>query len=93
MLLNGLDGPVIVKKVMYNGLMPQFANLSDADIAAVLNEVLTRFNSAELPKDFQPITPAEVKAGRAITENSTALISERAQIYQELKDSTAGASR
>jgi mono/diheme cytochrome c family protein len=85
-LLNGLSGPVLVKGVTYNGLMPQFAMLSDEDIAAVLNEVLTRFNSSALPKDFQPITPDEVKAGRAITKNSIELMRERAQIYDELKD-------
>jgi mono/diheme cytochrome c family protein len=92
-LLNGLGGPVVVKGVTYNGLMPQFASLSDDDIAAALNEVLTRFNAAELPKNFQPITPDEVKAGRAVTENSTELIRERAQIYDELKDAAAGASK
>lgn len=84
-LLNGLSGPVLVKGVTYNGLMPQFAMLSDEDIAAVLNEVLTRFNAAELPQDFQPITPDEVKAGRAIAKNSTELMRERAHIYDELK--------
>jgi mono/diheme cytochrome c family protein len=92
-LLNGLGGLVIVKGVTYNGLMPQFANLSDDDIAGALNEVLTRFNSAELPKDFQPITPDEVKAGRTITENSTELMHQRARIYDELKDAGPGASK
>jgi mono/diheme cytochrome c family protein len=92
-LLNGLGGPVVVKGVTYNGLMPQFANLSDDDIAAALNEVLMGFNAAELPKDFQPITPGEVKAGRALTENSAELMRERAQILSELKDAALGASR
>jgi mono/diheme cytochrome c family protein len=92
-LLNGLSGPVVVKGVRYNGLMPQFANLSDDDIAAALNEVLTRFNAAELPNDFQPITPDDVKAGRAVTENSTELMRERTQIYNELKDAAAGAAK
>ncbi len=92
-LLNGLGGSVVVKGVTYNGLMPQFAYLSDDDIAAALNEVLTRFNSAELPKDLQPITPDQVKAGRAITENSTELMHERAHIYEELKDAGLGASK
>ncbi len=92
-LLNGLGGPVVVKGVTYNGLMPPFASLTDDDIAAALNEVLTRFNSAALPKDFQPITPDEVKAGRAITKNSTELMHERAQIYRELEDAGLGASK
>jgi mono/diheme cytochrome c family protein len=92
-LINGLSGTVVVKGVTYNGVMPQFANLSDDEIAAALNEVLTRFNAAELPKDFQPITPDEVKAGRAITKNSTELMRERAQILSELNDAAAGASK
>jgi mono/diheme cytochrome c family protein len=93
-LLNGLSGPVVVKGATYNGLMPQFAYLSDEDIALALNEVLTRFNAAELPTDFQPITPDEVKAGRAVSKNSTQLMRERAQVLSELKDAGAqGASR
>jgi mono/diheme cytochrome c family protein len=92
-LLNGLSGPLEVKAATYNGLMPQFANLSDADIAEALNEVLERFNSSELPKDFQPITPAEVRADRAVTESPTQLKVERARILDELKgDASPGAA-
>ncbi len=93
-LLNGLEGPVVVKGVTYNGLMPQFAFLSDDDIAAALNEVLTRFNAVLLPGAFQAITADEVKAGRTTTKNSTELMRERAQIYDELKSAAApGASK
>jgi mono/diheme cytochrome c family protein len=91
-LLNGLSGPLDVKGATYNGLMPQFASLSDADIAEALNEVLERFNSPELPADFQPITPDEVRAGRAITQTPTQLKRERAQVLDELKNAATGSA-
>lgn len=84
-LLNGLSGPLDVKGTTYNGLMPQFASLSDDDVAEALNEVLERYNSSELPADFKPITPDEVHAGRALEETPSQLKSERAQIFDELK--------
>ncbi len=39
------------------------AQLDDAELAAVINWVLTEFNAATLADDFQPLTAAEV--GRA----------------------------
>jgi mono/diheme cytochrome c family protein len=91
-LLNGLSGPLEVKGTIYNGLMPQFASLGDTEIAEALNEVLERFNSNELPADFQPISAAEVKAGRAIAESPTQLKNERAHSLDELKSAASGAS-
>ena len=41
------------------------SQLSDADLAAVLNWVLASFSAAQLPADFQPYTQAEVAAARA----------------------------
>jgi len=40
------------------------AMLNDADLAAVINWVLTEFNSATLAADFQPLTVAEVEQAR-----------------------------
>ena len=40
------------------------SQLSDADLAAVLNWVLASFSAAQLPADFQPYTQAEVAAAR-----------------------------
>lgn len=91
-LLNGLSGPLDVKGATYNGLMPQFASLSDEDIAEALNEVLERFNSSQLPADFQPITPDEVRAGRAITVTPAQLKNERAQILDQLKNVATGSA-
>jgi len=40
------------------------ALLDDAGLAAVINWVLTEFNSATLADDFEPLTTEEVKAAR-----------------------------
>ena len=40
------------------------ALLDDAGLAAVINWILTEFNSATLADDFEPLTTEEVKAAR-----------------------------
>ncbi|HVN27414.1 MAG TPA: cytochrome c [Candidatus Binataceae bacterium] len=90
-LLNGLSGPIDVKGMTYNGLMPQFASLGDDEIAEALNEVLERYNSSELPADFKPIAPDEVHAGRALEETPLQLKTERSHIIDALK--AAGAAK
>ena len=41
------------------------ALLNDAELAAVINWVLTEFNSATLADDFEPLTAEEVKRARS----------------------------
>ena len=41
------------------------ALLNDAELAAVINWVLTEFNSATLADDFEPFTAEEVKGARS----------------------------
>jgi hypothetical protein len=84
-VIGGMSGPIDVKGTVYNGLMPQFSQLTDVEIAAALNEVLTRFNAPEIPKDFAPITAAEVKRARAAPLSQAALASERASLMSQLK--------
>lgn len=48
-LIAGLAGKLESKGVVYNGIMPNWQQLSDDELAAVLNHVLTAFNAAELP--------------------------------------------
>ena len=48
-LIAGLAGKIESKGVVYNGIMPSWQQLSDVELAAVLNHVLTTFNAAELP--------------------------------------------
>ncbi len=65
-LLFGLQGPIVAQGKTYSGVMPSFGYLSDGDLAAVLNHALTAWgNEKLLPKDFKPLTEAEVKALRA----------------------------
>jgi mono/diheme cytochrome c family protein len=66
-ILYGLVGPITIDGVTYNLPMPAFPQLSDADIAAVLNYTLTAWgNEALLPADFVPLEPQEVAALRGL---------------------------
>jgi mono/diheme cytochrome c family protein len=59
-VLRGLSGPVTVHGGQYNGQMPPWQQLSDAELAAVLSYVRTSFgNSAGA------ISAADVAAERA----------------------------
>ncbi|MDZ7801572.1 MAG: cytochrome c [Trueperaceae bacterium] len=59
----GVQGSIEVQGQTYAGLMPSWQQLSDAEIAAVLNHVLTDWgNEAELPGEFEPIRADEVAA-------------------------------
>ncbi len=61
----GLFGTVQVHGQFFFGTMQAWTQLSDRDIADVLNFVLTKFNSKLLPKDFKPFIAAEVHKYRA----------------------------
>ena len=63
-VIAGLAGKMESKGVIYEGLMPSWQQLPDAELAAVLNHVLTTFNAAELPAGFTPITADEFAAPR-----------------------------
>lgn len=65
-LLNGLQGEIMVKGKPFNGIMPSWNMLKDEEIAAVLNHELHSWGNADmLPADFTPILPEEVAAERA----------------------------
>lgn len=62
-VLNGLQGPIEVLGVTYQGVMPAFAaQLSDAEIAAALTYVRSSFGN-----QAPPITAEEVAKERAAT--------------------------
>lgn len=64
-MVYGLQGEIEALGQTYNGVMPAWPQLSDAEIAAVLNHELTAWdNDAELPDDFEPIAGDEVAAIR-----------------------------
>lgn len=53
-VMSGLAGKLESKGVVYNGIMPSWQQFSDAELAAVVNHVLTTFNAAELPAGHAP---------------------------------------
>lgn len=63
-LLWGLQGPIEVKGMRYNGVMPAYNGLKDEEIAALLNHITTAWGDDKKVKDWKPFTAAEVKAVR-----------------------------
>ena len=63
-MLYGLQGQITVDGAPYNGVMPAWPQLSNEQIAAVLNHELTSWGNRDLLEDFQPLTPAEVEEQR-----------------------------
>ncbi len=59
-MLYGIRGPIDVQGTVYNGVMPAFARLSDAELAAVTTHVRSNWGN-----DAGPISTALVEAGRA----------------------------
>jgi mono/diheme cytochrome c family protein len=74
----GLNGAIMVRGTSYNGVMQSWTQLSDDDIAQLLNHVLTGFNANLLPKDFTPFTAREVGRDRARPMTSS-------EVYRELQ--------
>jgi mono/diheme cytochrome c family protein len=64
MMLYGLSGEITVRGVRYNGVMPGFRHLSDADLAALLNFQATQWGN-RFPAGQGPFTAAEIRAQRA----------------------------
>lgn len=61
----GMSGLIASQGKAYSGFMQAWTQLSDADIADVLNYILLDLNAARLPKGFVSFTPEEVKTLRA----------------------------
>lgn len=59
------------------------ALLDDAGLAAVINWILTEFNSATLADDFEPLTTEEVKAARRDVLMDP--LKYRAELWQDYK--------
>ncbi|MBX3141334.1 MAG: cytochrome C oxidase subunit IV family protein [Trueperaceae bacterium] len=58
----GLQGAINVNGMTYNGVMPAWGHLADADLADALNHVLTAWDDE--PAGFQPYTAADIAARR-----------------------------
>jgi mono/diheme cytochrome c family protein len=63
-LLSGLNGPITSQGQPFNGFMPAFTQLPDAELAAVLNHVLGEFNGATLAAGHVPLSEGELAAAR-----------------------------
>ena len=77
-LLFGLQGPIQVEGMNYNGLMPAWAHLSDDQIANVLNHVIVEFGDE--PAGFVPYTAADVAGHRGDGLSSAAVLEVRDQL-------------
>jgi mono/diheme cytochrome c family protein len=77
-MLYGLQGTIEVSDQSYAGLMPQWSQLSDAEIAAVLNYVLTSWgNDQLLLDDYSPYSAAELAALRDLDLSMTNVMERR----------------
>lgn len=64
-LLYGLNGEIVVDGAAYNGVMPAWPQLSDAEVAAVLNAITIDMDpEGVLPADFAPYAADEIAAAR-----------------------------
>ena len=63
-LLYGLQGAIEVEGTTYNGVMPAWSQLSDEELAAVTNHIVTEWDEDALPDDFQPYEPSEFAEAR-----------------------------
>lgn len=61
-VLRGLQGPITVKGQRFNSVMPGWASLSDADIAAAVTYIRASWGNRA-----PAVTPAQVAASRAAT--------------------------
>lgn len=63
-VLFGLQGQISVNGMTYNGFMPAWPQLSDEQLANVLNHVVTKLNTP--PADFVPFQAADLAAERSL---------------------------
>jgi mono/diheme cytochrome c family protein len=80
----GMSGPISVHDELYQGVMQPWPQLSDQELADVLNYVLSTFNAKLLPKNFKPLTVNEVTKFRAANPSMGDVYSERATLLKAL---------
>ena len=71
-LLWGVYGPIEVDGTPINGLMPSMGSMTDEDIVAVLNHVITLGKPAKAAKPFKPADIAAVRAQGKISGSDNA---------------------
>lgn len=65
LLLYGLQGEIQIEGQTYNGVMPPWQQLSDEEIADILNYIVTAWDGNQQLQDFSPFEAAEVTELRA----------------------------
>ena len=76
LLLYGLQGEINVAGEAYNGVMPAWGQLTDQELADVLNYVTTAWGNADaMPPDYPAFTSENVAAQRDAALSS-------AQVYE-----------
>ncbi len=77
-LLYGVQGQLVVNGTSYSGVMPAWQQLSDDQIAAVLNYVTTAWDNQDvLADDVAPFTPDEIAAARGEGLSSSDVLESR----------------
>jgi mono/diheme cytochrome c family protein len=65
-LISGMIGPIDTEGHRFSGMMPSFrADLSDTEIAAIINYVLGTFNGVSDAGATTPVAPEDVAAANA----------------------------
>ena len=83
-VLFGLAGPIKIGGQTYQGMMPAQGQLSDAELAAVLNHISTAWeNAGMLPEGFSSYTAADVADRREQRLNPTEVHSRRPQSAEQ----------
>jgi mono/diheme cytochrome c family protein len=66
-ILFGIMGPIEVQGVTYSSLMPPMGNMGDAELAALVNHVMTAWGDADALGDaFEPYEAEEIAAWREL---------------------------
>lgn len=79
-VLFGLSGPITVDGAEYNGVMPDWQGLSDAEIAAVLNHVLGSWDNAERVDAEQPYSSEAIAEQRSLDLSPAEVHSRRSEL-------------
>ncbi|MGC1523392.1 MAG: cytochrome c [Steroidobacteraceae bacterium] len=81
-VLNGMFGGIDVEAKHYDFKMPDFSQLDDAALAAVLNFVV--FDIAGAAQDIKPLAPEDIAAERSHPEEGAAVREHRAKVLAAL---------
>jgi mono/diheme cytochrome c family protein len=85
-ILYGLQGPIVVDGVAYNGIMPAWPNLGDEQVAAVVNHIVAGFDGVPPAEDFDAIRADEVAAQRGRGLTGVDVLALRAGLAEEPAD-------